>query len=152
MIAETYPVGSYERFKQLCKEVRKQIKKPAFKGGCMPFLTGNLRSHTTGRASANKSFAISISGVEYAEYLEGGTRPHNIPNAFGRGFNYGLAGRFNGKFHPGSAKWKGFISDPKRANSFLNTIITAFTQDDKNAFMRSKASGFGFVKTVDRDL
>lgn len=27
--------------------------------------------------------------------------PYNIPNAFGRGLRFGLAGRFAGKFHPG---------------------------------------------------
>ena len=33
--------------------------------------------------------------------LETGTKPHDIPNAFGFGEKFGIGGRFDGKFHPG---------------------------------------------------
>lgn len=34
--------------------------------------------------------------------LEHGTNPHDIPNAFGYGEWFGIGGRFDGKFHPGT--------------------------------------------------
>ena len=41
--------------------------------------------------------------IEYALYVHDGTAPHDIPNAFGRGPQFGIGGRFEGKFHPGYA-------------------------------------------------
>lgn len=35
-------------------------------------------------------------------YIEWDTRPHDIPNAFGFGIDFGIGGRFDGKFHPGT--------------------------------------------------
>lgn len=35
-------------------------------------------------------------------YVEWTTRPHNIPNAFGFGPNFGIGGRFEDMFHPGT--------------------------------------------------
>lgn len=37
----------------------------------------------------------------YAWFLITGTRPHNIPGAFGEALPFGTHGRFDGKFHPG---------------------------------------------------
>jgi hypothetical protein len=53
----------------------------------------------------------SIGGVEavfdtdrspLAKWILGGTKPHDIPNAFGWGPTFGIGGRFEGKFHPGT--------------------------------------------------
>lgn len=35
-------------------------------------------------------------------YIEWNTVPHDIPNAFGYGPLFGIGGRFEGKFHPGT--------------------------------------------------
>jgi hypothetical protein len=37
-----------------------------------------------------------------ATWILGGTKPHDIPNAFGWGPTFGIGGRFEGKFHPGT--------------------------------------------------
>ena len=80
---------------------------------------GTLISQTTYRIKFDSSVA------PYIEYLEEGTRPHDIPFAFvGKGnwvwwypygdgvpFLMGMGGRFEGKFHPGSEKHKDFIKD-----------------------------------------
>lgn len=46
----------------------------------------------------------------YALFVHEGTVPHDIPNAFGWGRNFGIGGRFDGKFHPGSPP-NHFLSD-----------------------------------------
>ena len=71
-----------------------------------------------------KEIKVNLNGnkVPYAQFLEEGTAPHDIPHAFGYGSiyppkpnpythqePYGVGGRFNGKWHPGSTKHKGFI-------------------------------------------
>jgi hypothetical protein len=50
-----------------------------------------------------------------AIYVHNGTRPHDIPNAFGWGPKFGIGGRFDGKFHPGN-----------RANPFLTDNLRLF--------------------------
>lgn len=35
-------------------------------------------------------------------HVEWDTRPHDIQNAFGFGFDFGIGGRFAGRFHPGT--------------------------------------------------
>lgn len=37
-----------------------------------------------------------------APHVEWDTRPHDIPQAFGRPYPFGVGGRFDGKFHPGT--------------------------------------------------
>lgn len=79
-----------------------------------PFKTGNLKHNATGGYMIdNNTYCIEVncSVAPYAEYLETGTSPHDIPNAFGRDFPFGIGGRFEGKFHPGSKKHKGWISE-----------------------------------------
>lgn len=78
-----------------------------------PVRTGLLRdSGTRGSLKSTSTFNIAI-GVgkskQYVEALNEGSQPHNIPNAFGYGENFGIGGRFNGKFHPGQSKHKGFV-------------------------------------------
>jgi hypothetical protein len=37
-----------------------------------------------------------------AKWVLGGTKPHDIPGAFGYPSPFGIGGRFEGKFHPGT--------------------------------------------------
>ena len=79
-----------------------------------PYKSGNLKfSATSGQLINNETFQIKFDSTvaDYIEYLEEGTSPHDIPRAFGRPLPFGIGGRFNGKFHPGSMKHKGFISE-----------------------------------------
>lgn len=47
--------------------------------------------------------AITVSNTEpLAAYVENETKPHDIPGAFGYKPPFGVGGRFNGKFHPGT--------------------------------------------------
>lgn len=89
---------------QMLRELKKQ---PFF-----PFKTGHLKFHATkGELVEEDVYCITFDGTiaPYVEYLEEGTRPHDIPNAFGKGKEFGIGGRFSGKFHPGSTKHKDFI-------------------------------------------
>lgn len=47
----------------------------------------------------------------YVQWLEWGTHPHDIPRAFGYPLPFGIGGRFDGKFHPGSTKHYHCIQD-----------------------------------------
>lgn len=79
-----------------------------------PYKSGNLKfSATSGRLLDENTFQINFSETvaPYVVYLEEGTRPHDIPRAFGRPLPFGIGGRFSGKFHPGSTKHKDFIKD-----------------------------------------
>lgn len=78
-----------------------------------PVRKGLLRdSGTRGSLKSTSTFDIVI-GVgkskQYVEALNEGSQPHDIPNAFGYGKNFGIGGKFNGKFHPGQSKHKGFV-------------------------------------------
>lgn len=96
----------------------------------LPEDTGNLKKNITARIKKDKAghdiIKIAISGaknkVPYVGFLNEGTSAHNIPHAFGYGSIYpdkpnpytgripfGVGGRFNNMFHPGSVKHKGFI-------------------------------------------
>ena len=79
-----------------------------------PFRTGNLKFHATKGMMVNPTtyrIQFDDSIAPYIDYLEYGTSAHNIPRAFGRPLPFGTSGRFDGKFHPGSTKHKGFISE-----------------------------------------
>ena len=93
----------------------------------LPVDTGWLKRHimtSTKELQDKKEIKIFLSGkkVPYAVYLQEGTAPHDIPHAFGYGSIYpdrinkytgqipfGVGGRFDGFFHPGSMKHKDFI-------------------------------------------
>ena len=45
---------------------------------------------------------VGTDTVPYALWHHEGTEPHDIPNAFGWGPTFGIGGRFDGKFHPGT--------------------------------------------------
>jgi len=75
--------------------------------------TGRLAASITKRwTTVGPNLAIQVGSwtCPYALFVEMGAGPHNIPNAFGWGPNFGTHGRFNGKFHPGN-KAQHFLSD-----------------------------------------
>lgn len=93
-----------------------------------PFRSGNLKFNaTSGAMLSSTTYRIHFSSIvaPYLEYLEEGTNPHDIPGAFGYPLPFGVGGRFDGKFHPGSKKHKGFIKD-KAVISVVNYIATKY--------------------------
>lgn len=93
-----------------------------------PVRSGKLRDQATYGQKINENaytIVFDSSVANYIEFLQEGTKEHDIPFAFvGKGnwvwwypygdgvpFLMGMGGRFNGKFHPGSQKHKHFISN-----------------------------------------
>ena len=116
-------------YKRDCANIYRHIRMPHARGGCMPYKTGRLANQaTTGRLFGNDIYVITISGnmAPYAASLEDGSKPHNIPKAFGKPLPFGTMGRFDGKFHPGSKKWKGFISDYNRDDAIIGYALSYF--------------------------
>ena len=95
-----------------------------------PFRTGNLKWNGTkithGENEASVLFDTNL--VPYITYLEEGTKPHDIPNAFGLGEDFGIGGRFEGFFHPGSKKHMGFIS----RDSVRTALDCVYAKCEKN--------------------
>lgn len=84
------------------------------KASWFPYRSGNLKFHaTSGSMYSADVYRIHFDGTvaPYVKWLEEGTGPHDIPGAFGKPQPFGIGGRFDGKFHPGSARHKGFISE-----------------------------------------
>ena len=98
-----------------------------------PYKTGQLKFHATNGFLVNvNTYCINFSSsvAPYITYLEEGTTPHDIPGAFGIQFKkdgspFGVGGRFNGKFHPGSTKHKGFIKD-KSVRAIVDYISSIY--------------------------
>ena len=93
-----------------------------------PYKSGRLKYHaTSGQMYLWNVYRIHFSSAvaPYVEYLEEGTSPHDIPRAFGKPLPFGIGGRFDGKFHPGSTKHKGFISN-KSVNAIVDFISTRY--------------------------
>lgn len=93
----------------LANACMRNIKQAPF----FPVKTGWLRDSATYlRINNYNSVSIVFSGdvAPYVFSLEDGSKPHDIPNAFGMGKDFGIGGRFDGKFHPGSSIHQGFIS------------------------------------------
>lgn len=98
-----------------------------------PYASGNLRdTATSGNMITKDTYLITFSSelAPYVEALEEGSRPHDIPQAFGRDYPFGLGGRFDGKFHPGSVKNRGFIKD-KSVNAIINYIKSKYNGELK---------------------
>lgn len=115
-------------------DVLRTIKSASF----FPYKSGHLRDDaTSGDMVTNTTYLIKFNGgsapggAPYLQYLEEGTTAHDIPNAFGWGdkkrnpytkeFPFGVGGRFNGFFHPGSTKHYHFIQD-----KVIDTILMYF--------------------------
>ena len=106
------------------KECLNYIKKQPW----FPYATGHLRNDATkGNPYGQNGYVITFDSkiAPYVAALEEGSKPHDIPGAFGRDFPFGLGGKFNGKFHPGSQKHKGFISD-KSVNAIIKYICNQY--------------------------
>lgn len=89
-------------------QVLLMIKQSSF----FPYRTGKLKFQATiGSMYTPTCYRIHFDSTiaPYVEYLEEGTKPHDIPKAFGKPLPFGIGGRFNGMFHPGSTKHKDFI-------------------------------------------
>ena len=87
-----------------------------------PYKSGKLKFEaTSGRMWDATTYRIHFDGsvAPYVQYLEEGTDPHDIPRAFGKPLPFGIGGRFDGKFHPGSKKHVGFIK-----NKSVETIVS----------------------------
>lgn len=95
---------------RLGDEVTRRIKQASW----FPYKTGKLKFEATqGRMYESNTYRIHFDSsiAPYVQYLEEGTEPHDIPRAFGKPLPFGIGGRFNGKFHPGSKKHVGFIKE-----------------------------------------
>lgn len=99
----------------------------------MPYRTGNLAYNAYYKKPngvGKYDIGIDLSIAPYAEYLETGYGPYDIPGAFGRKPPFGIGGRYDGHFHPGSYKHKGFWEDAMRdfmlgmAGEFNGTITS----------------------------
>lgn len=109
---------------QVGLELTSRIKRASW----FPYKSGNLKFNATQGAMYDaQTFRIHFdsSVAPYVQYLEEGTGPHDIPGAFGRRLPFGIGGRFNGKFHPGSTKHQGFIS-VKCVNEIVNYIASKY--------------------------
>ena len=105
-------------------EVTALIKRQSW----FPYKTGKLKFEaTSGRMIDSMVYRIRFdsSVAPYVECLEEGTDPHDIPRAFGRPLPFGIGGRFDGKFHPGSRKHVGFIR-VKSVGAIVNYIATIY--------------------------
>ena len=115
-------MSNYNALEQLGDEVTFLIKNASW----FPYKTGRLKFNATSGAMFNPTtYRIHFSSAiaPYVEYLEEGTRPHDIPRAFGRPLPFGIGGRFNGMFHPGSTKHKDFIK-----NDCVSSIVNYISQ------------------------
>lgn len=109
---------------QVGNDVLTLIKRSSF----FPYKTGKLKFNaTSGSMYDDITYRIHFSSTiaPYVQYLEEGTRPHDIPRAFGKSLPFGIGGRFDGKFHPGSTKHKDFIKD-KCVHAIIDYITTRF--------------------------
>ena len=107
----------------------KMIKGASF----FPVDTGWLKNHaTSGKMMTSDTFVIKFDGsvAPYIRYLEEGTTAHDIPGAFGRPLPFGIGGRFNGYFHPGSTKHYHFISQ-KTIDAILMYFVGKYNGEVK---------------------
>ena len=117
-------IGINMNLEQLGENCVELIKRASW----FPYASGNLRNTaTSGNMITKDTYVITFSGVlaPYVEALEEGSRPHDIPCAFGREFPFGIGGRFDGKFHPGSKSHVGFIKD-KSVNAIIKYICSKY--------------------------
>jgi hypothetical protein len=78
-------------------------------------------------------------------HVEWTTRPHDIPNAFGWGPDFGIGGRFSGKFHPGTTGQHMFA----RAAAILNANVHRMFAPELAEFARD-LTGLRSGTTTDR--
>lgn len=83
----------------------KQIIGPHRKSGCLED-TIVKRAETLGDELAiriqSDTTSCSATRTSYSLFVHEGTDPHDIPGAWGIPAPFGVGGRFDGKFHPGT--------------------------------------------------
>lgn len=127
------------------KQIRKDmlaIRKLYRKSSIIPEDTGNLKYHMTSFSTTQYGYKIVVdkasglkrnkAGAEwYGYFLETGSAPHDIPNSFGKGMNYGFGKDVGRDFwHPGSKKWKGWFS--RNLPLLVSSYYKSFTISNKN--------------------
>lgn len=93
-----------------------------------PYRSGFLRDNaTSGHLTNSNTYVIKFDSkiAPYIDALEYGSKAHNIPGAFGKASPFGTSGRFNGMFHPGSFKHKGFIGE-KSVRAVISYFINKY--------------------------
>lgn len=75
----------------------------------IPEDTGLMKAYIVSRVQRAPQGINILLNNDIVSYNDLGTRPHDIPNAFGYGHDFGIGGRFDGFFHPGSTKNVGFV-------------------------------------------
>lgn len=93
-----------------------------------PYRSGHLKHNATKGYLANSNtyvIAFDATIAPYIDALEYGSKAHNIPGAFGKALPFGTSGRFNGMFHPGSFKHKGFIGE-KSVRAVISYFINKY--------------------------
>jgi hypothetical protein len=76
--------------------------------------TGDLSKSIHKRALTLGGSQLSImitADAPYALPVHEGSKPHNIPGAFGYKLPFGIGGRFEGFFHPGHPEPRRFLTD-----------------------------------------
>ncbi len=68
-----------------------------------------------------------------APHVEWTTRPHDIPGAFGRPYPFGVGGRFEGRFHPGTTGQhmfsRGAIATLEQVDQFARPAVALFRRE-----------------------
>ena len=103
------PVDTYNYVSQMAIEKAKREKN---------IVSGRVFNNVVVTTKGGKTYALG-------ELLENGTRPHAIPNAFGKGYYYGYTDE-NGRFHKGTLDddWHpGFKPIPHWQPAFDKTSI-----------------------------
>ena len=114
-------IDAYQVAKECLTRIREEPWFPKGKGN-LAYNGTTLVPNIAFENSTTIKFLGSYPIFKYIEPLEKGSKAHNIPNAFGKGIDFGTYGRYDmGKnrhafmdtslfFHPGSIKHQGFIS------------------------------------------
>lgn len=119
----------YARWDGFCRKVCFDADRKIKRKNIIPVDTGNLKHNATYCAPKPaligcSAYSIKLDGyvAPYIVYNEEGTKPHDIEGAFGYPSPFGIGGRFDGMFHPGSYKNKSFISNRMVREVYLTAI------------------------------
>lgn len=147
---------NYRKFDKLASQWAFSALQAIRSSAWFPLKTGNLRDNATYQRPVPSLIGVSASSIVFDEsvapyipFLEHGTKPHDIPGAFGRPLPFGIGGRYTsthtirdpegyierlsvterlykvkrGYFHPGSVKHVGFIADRSTALAFQVVLM-----------------------------
>lgn len=100
------PVGRHLIARSTVVQARaKQILSPHRKTGCAEDSIVKRFEEAAGELAVriqSDTTPCSPTRTSYSLYLHEGTAPHDIPGAWGHPAPFGIGGRFDGKFHPGT--------------------------------------------------